>query len=122
MTVAVESKAAIGALAVRLGRFVGAASAMLFSIVGVARADQPVSCGGVAMAGGAEIVCNHVLPTAPPQFCTFSWALVTTSGSTTVAQGTFLIAPGMADDTVYQGFGFASALSNPIVLCQGRHG
>ena len=98
-------------------------AAMLIGLLpGAAEAEQPVSCGGVAMAGGAEIVCTHAVPTAPPQFCTFSWALVTAGGATSIAQGSFLIAPGMADDTVYQGFGYASALSNPIVLCQGRHG
>lgn len=100
------------------------ATGLALAIVSVpvaSRADGAVSCGGVAMAGGAEIVCNHVVPTAPPQFCTYSWALVTPAGATSVVQGSFLIAPGMADDAVYQGFGFASALSNPIVLCQGRH-
>jgi hypothetical protein len=38
----------------------------------------------------------------------------------TVVSGSFLLAPGISNDAVYQGSGFSYALSNPIVLCQGR--
>jgi len=31
-----------------------------------------------------------------------------------------LLAPGISNDVVYQGSGFSYALSNTIVLCQGR--
>ena len=85
-----------------------------------ARADQAVSCGGAAMAGGAELMCSHVQPAAPPQFCTYSWALMTTAGALNTVQGSFLLPPGASNQPVYQGYGFNSALSNPIVLCQGR--
>ena len=85
-----------------------------------ARADQAVSCGGAAMAGGAELMCSHVQPAAPPQFCTYGWALMTTAGALTTVQGSFLLPPGASNQAVYQGYGFNSALSNPIVLCQGR--
>lgn len=87
---------------------------------GAASAAQAVSCGGAAMAGGAELMCSHVQPTAPPQFCTYSWTLMTAAGALSNVQGSFLLAPGASNQPVYQGYGFTSALSNPIVLCQGR--
>lgn len=83
-------------------------------------AAQVVSCGGAAMAGGAELMCSHVQPTAPPQFCTYSWALMTTAGTLNTVQGSFLLPPGASNQPVYQGYGFSNAVSNPIVLCQGR--
>lgn len=85
-----------------------------------ARADGAASCGGFAMLGGAQINCSHVVPTAPAQVCTFSWALLTTANTLSTVQGSFLLPPGATNMTVYQGGGFASALSNPIVLCQGK--
>ncbi len=93
-------------------------AAMTFSEA--TRAEQAVSCAGAAMAGGAQLMCSHVEAEAPPQFCTYSWALMTTAGSISTIQGSFLIVPGTSDETVYQGYGFNSALANPIVLCQGR--
>ena len=44
------------------------------------------------------------------------------SGTPTVVQGSFLLTPGLSNATVYQGTGFSSALSSPIVLCQARRG
>lgn len=87
---------------------------------GPARAGQAVSCGGAAMAGGAELMCSHVQPAGPPQFCTYSWTLMSTVGALTTIQGSFLLAPGASNQPVYQGYGFNNALSEPIVLCQGR--
>jgi hypothetical protein len=78
------------------------------------------SCGGAAMMGGAQLVCSHVDPKAPAQFCTFSWALMSTAAGATVVSGSFLLTPGVANLSVYQGSGFAYALSNRIVLCQQR--
>jgi hypothetical protein len=88
--------------------------------VNAARADTVASCGGFAMLGGAQINCSHVQPTAPAQVCTFSWALMTTGNTLSTVQGSFLLPPGANNMTVYQGSGFNAALSNPIVLCQGR--
>ena len=81
-----------------------------------------MACGGFAMLGGAQISCSHVAPRQPTQFCTFSWALVTTENAPTVVEGSFLVSPGASNVSVYQGVGYASALSNPIVLCQGKKG
>jgi hypothetical protein len=97
-----------------------AAVAALIGCPGVAVAGQAVSCGGAAMLGGAQLNCSHVEPTAPPQFCTFSWALHTAAGDQKVVDGTFLLPPGASNVTVYQGSGFDSALSNPIVICRGN--
>lgn len=77
------------------------------------------SCGGAAMLGGAQLLCSHTDPEAPPQVCNYSWSLVGPSGPT-IVQGSFLLTPGLTDATVYQGSGFSYALSAPIVLCQGR--
>ena len=85
-----------------------------------AQADSAVSCGGFAMLGGAQINCSHVAPKQPTQFCTFSWALLTLTNASTIVEGSFLVSPGTQNATVYQGAGFTSALSPPIVLCQGR--
>ena len=85
-----------------------------------ARAEQAVSCGGFAMLGGAQINCSHVAPKQPAQVCTFSWALLTTANTTSIVEGSFLVPPGASNATVYQGGGFSTALSNPIVLCQGK--
>ncbi len=83
-------------------------------------AGTVVSCNGVAMVGGAQLVCSHLDPKSPPQFCTYSWALATMINATQVVQGSFLLQPGANNTTIYQGSGFAHAMSNPIVLCQGK--
>ncbi len=83
-------------------------------------AKMPVNCGGAAMAGGAQLLCTHIDPTAPAQLCTYSWALSTLANTTQVIEGTFLLPPGSSNVAVYQGSGFANALSNPIVMCQGK--
>jgi hypothetical protein len=85
-----------------------------------AAAANAVSCGGFAMLGGAQISCSHVDPRAPTQFCTFSWVLADSANVSHVVDGTFLLPPGSSNATVYQGSRFAAALSQPIVLCQGR--
>jgi hypothetical protein len=88
---------------------------------GPALADAPAySCGGFAMMGGAELLCSHTDPKAPPQFCTFSWAMMTTANTQSVVQGAFLLQPGAYNQIVYSGSGFNYVLSNPIILCQGR--
>lgn len=87
---------------------------------GIALAREAVSCGGAAMLGGAQLNCSHVEPQAPPQFCTFSWALHTSAGDQKIVEGTFMLPPGASNVTVYQGSGFDSALSDPIVICRGN--
>ena len=84
-----------------------------------ALAAPAFSCGGFALQGGAQLLCSHVDPTAPAQICTYSWSLMGADGLAVVS-GSFLLAPGMTNLTVYQGSGFSYAVSNPIVLCQGR--
>ncbi len=85
-----------------------------------ALAKTIVSCGGAALLGGAQLLCSHVDPKEPPQLCTFSWALATAANQTQVVQGSFLLPPGASNIEVYQGAGFAHAMSGPIVLCQGK--
>ena len=101
-----------------------AAAGMALALAGLAGppafAAPAYSCGSFAMAGGAELLCSHVDPKAPAQMCTYSWALLTSANTPSVIQGSFLLTPGLTNSIVYQGFGFASALSNPIVLCEGR--
>jgi hypothetical protein len=87
-----------------------------------ANAKTAVSCGGAALLGGVELLCSHVDPTAPPQICSYSWALATPANQTQIVQGSFLIPPGSSNVIVYQGSGFIRALSEPIVLCQGKRG
>jgi hypothetical protein len=70
-------------------------------------------------AGGAQLICSHIDPTAPPQSCSFFWSLMSTDDTTSVVQGTFLLEPGTSNAIVYQGFGFNMALANPIIICQG---
>ena len=72
------------------------------------------------MLGGAQINCSHVAPKQPTQFCTFSWALLTSNNATSVVEGSFIVPPGATNAMVYQGAGFNAALGNPIVLCQGK--
>lgn len=85
-----------------------------------AHAKTVVSCGGAALLGGAQLVCTHLDPREPAQLCTFSWALATAANQTQVVQGSFLLPPGSSNVQVYQGAGFAHAMSEPIVLCQGK--
>ena len=57
-------------------------------------AAQPYACGGAALGGGAQLICSHIDPTAPPQSCNFFWSLMTTDDMTSVVQGTFLLERG----------------------------
>ena len=111
----------------RAGRLASLALSAGLALIGAAalqsspaQAASAVSCGGAAMLGGAQITCSHVDPRAPTQFCTFSWSLADSANVQRVVEGTFLLPPGSSNATVYQGSGFAAALSQPIVLCQGR--
>lgn len=88
---------------------------------GPAFAKTAVNCGGAALLGGAQLVCSHIDPKAPTQLCTFSWALATATNQTQVVSGSFLLQPGSSNVQVYQGAGFTHAMSEPIVLCQGKH-
>ncbi len=85
-----------------------------------ALAGPAFSCGGFAQLGGAQLLCSHVDPAAPVQICTFSWTLAGAGGAPNVVQGSFMLAPGQQNVTVYQGNGFNYALATPVVLCQGR--
>ncbi|MGI3899604.1 MAG: hypothetical protein ACRYGP_32400 [Janthinobacterium lividum] len=85
-----------------------------------ALAAPPFTCGGFAQLGGAQLLCSHVDPKAPTQICTYSWTLAATNGAPSVVQGSFMLTPGQANVTVYQGNGFAYPLGTPVVLCQGR--
>ena len=98
----------------------GLAGGILLSLGGPATAGPAYSCAGFAMVGGAELACSHIDPKAPPQICSYSWALLNTANVPTVVQGSFLLPKGAANAIIYQGSGFISALSNAIVLCQGR--
>ena len=82
-----------------------------------ARAESPVTCGGAAMQGGAQLMCSQSKPHAPAQLCTFSWALLTETQTSQIVQGSFLLAPGASNIQVYQGSGFISQLTPPIILC-----
>ncbi len=85
-------------------------------------AKTVVNCGGAALLGGAQLLCSHTDPSAPAQICTFSWALATAANQTQVVQGSFLLPPGTSNMQVYESGGFVRAVSEPIVLCQGRRG
>jgi hypothetical protein len=98
-------------------------AAGVFLLVGAVKpaiAKTIVSCGGAALLGGAQLLCSHLDPREPPQLCTFSWALATPANQIQVIQGSFLLPPGASNFEVYQGAGFAHAMSGPIVLCQGK--
>jgi hypothetical protein len=96
-------------------------AAILFAATATpALAKTIVSCGGAALLGGAQLLCSHIDPREPPQLCTFSWALATPTNQMQVVQGSFLLQPGVANLEVYQGAGFTHAMSEPIVLCQGK--
>jgi hypothetical protein len=100
-------------------RFLARAVAAALIIPTAAEAAQPYACGGAALAGGAQLICSHIDPTAPPQSCNFFWSLMSTDDTTSVVQGTFLLEPGTSNAVVYQGFGFNMALANPVITCQG---
>jgi hypothetical protein len=85
-----------------------------------ASAAPIVSCAGAALVGGAQLLCSHTDPRGTAQLCTYSWSLATMSNATQVVSGTFLLPPGSNNVTVYQGSGFSHAMSNPIVMCQGK--
>ena len=83
---------------------------------GAARARTAFNCAGAAMAGGAELLCSHTDPAAPAQSCSFSWTLMTSANQQSVVNGSFVLAPGVQNSIVYQGSGYAYALSMPVVL------
>jgi hypothetical protein len=100
-------------------RFLAQALALALIVPTAADAAQPYACGGAALAGGAQLICSHTDPKAPPQSCNFFWSLMSTDDTTSVVQGTFLLEPGTSNAVVYQGFGYNMALANPIITCQG---
>jgi len=75
-------------------RFLAQALAAALIMPTAAEAAQPYACGGAALAGGAQLICSHIDPTAPPQSCNFFWSLMATDDTTSVVQGTFLLEPG----------------------------
>lgn len=81
-------------------------------------AKEVVSCGGAAMLGGAQLNCSLVEPKAAPRFCSFSWALHMPTGDQKIVEGSFLLPPGAANVSVYQGSGFDRSMSDPIVICR----
>lgn len=96
-------------------------SAAFLLMAGQASAGgKGVRCAGAAMMGGAQLVCSHVAPKAPAQFCTYSWSLHSAERGQQIVEGSFMLPPGAKNVTVYRGSGFDSAYSNPIVLCRGR--
>jgi hypothetical protein len=102
----------LGAVVLGLGALVGTA--------GPASAKSAVSCSGVVLAGGAELLCSHVAPTEPAQFCTYSWALSLPTNQIQVVNGSFLVPTGSTNVQEYEASGFARAASEPIVICQGK--
>jgi hypothetical protein len=100
-------------------RFLAQALAAALILPTAVEAAQPYACGGAALAGGAQLLCSHIDPTASPQSCNFFWSLMSSDDTTTVVQGTFLLEPGTSNAVVYQGFGFNMALANPVISCQG---
>ena len=83
-------------------------------------APAPASCAGVVMFGGAQLMCSQLNSKAAAQFCTFSWALMETDGTTKVVDGSFLLPPDTSNMQIYQGSGFNTQLSEPIVMCRGK--
>ena len=112
-----RSYAKISCLATRR-KWSGIWTAVLFACAAqVAQAGSGVSCGGAAMLGGAQLMCSQAKSDAPAQLCTFSWALMTEQKTSQIVEGSFLLAPQASNMQVYQGSGFAYALSAPIILC-----
>jgi len=106
----------VGALALP----VLAGLALLALTASPAEAAPVVVCGGAAMQGGAQLMCSHTDPDKPTQFCTFTWDLMTEENGGQVVQGSFLMPPGARNVQVYQGAGFISAITEPIVICRGK--
>ena len=102
-----------------LAQLLACAGAFL-AIGGPVFAKTIVQCGGAVLLGGAQLLCSHADPQEPAQLCTFSWALATPANQTQVVSGSFLLPPRSSNVEVYQGSGFAHAMSGPIVLCQGK--
>jgi hypothetical protein len=103
-----------------MDRRYGALILALTALPGPALAGPAFSCGGFAQLGGAQLLCSHIDPEAPTQICTYSWTLAATTGQPSVVQGSFMLSPGQANVTVYQGNGYAYPLGTPVVLCQGH--
>jgi hypothetical protein len=97
-----------------------AATIVALMAIGPAFSRPVVTCAGAALLGGVQLLCSHTDPMAPAQVCNYSWALATPTNQTQVVEGSFLLPPRASNVTVYQGGGFARALSEPIVLCQGK--
>jgi hypothetical protein len=87
-----------------------------------AAARPAVRCAGAVLMGAAQLLCSHADPMAPTQTCTYRWELATDANQPQLAQGSFAIPPGASNVQIWQGSGFARALTSPIVLCQGRRG
>ena len=98
------------------------AAGLLLAVAGTTpvMARAAFSCAGMALEGGAELLCSHTDPDAPTQVCSFSWYLIDQASRPSMVTGSFSLPRGMANSVVFQGSGYAYALSSPIVLCQGR--
>ena len=57
-------------------RFLAQALAAALFMPTAVEAAQPYACGGAALAGGAQLICSHIDPTAPPQSCPHSLGVV----------------------------------------------
>lgn len=99
-----------------------AAAGIGLIVIAPASARTPVACAGAVLAGAAQLLCSEADPTVPPQFCTFKWELATLANEAQGVQGAFTIPAGAVNLQVFEGTGFARAMSPPIVLCQGRRG
>jgi len=84
-----------------------------------AKAAGAVACGGVAMLGAAQLMCSHVEPSKPTQFCTYGWTLLSDDGHQKTVEGSFSLPPRAENVQVFQGSGYQRALAEPVVLCQG---
>lgn len=103
-----------------MNRLIMVSAVFILAAGPVGAAAKAVSCAGMAMLGGAQLVCSHVDANAPVQFCTYSWSLHSMESGQQTVEGSFMLPPGATNVTIYQGSGFDSAYSNPIVLCRGR--
>jgi len=77
-----------------------------------------VSCAGMALSGGAQILCSNIGRAPAAQSCTFQWTLQTVAGAPRVVEGAFQLPAHAQNLSVYQASGFALATSPPIILCQ----
>jgi hypothetical protein len=104
-----------------LGIFIGVAMSAMMADVAVAK--SAVSCAGAVVAGGAQLLRSDVGSDTPAQLCTFSWALETIQANQPeIVTGSVLMPPGSSNIEVYQGAGFARAMSEPIVPRHGKRG